>query len=189
MRRLVGTALGLMLFAVPVPGWTDDIYHWVDRAGNVHYSNTSGGAGASSDSMPSEPEATTGEAGDGGDAAAGDVASAPAAADAADAFSSSASLRRYALERDLRATDGQIRELDSRLAILARARAQNQQGSAATGGVATAADVRSEEEKTIAAQRDELTKHKDEVRADYGKLRDEVTSRLGTLPEWWIEVR
>src|SRR5581483_10051757 len=49
------------------------------------------------------------------------------------------------------ATDRRLRELDGRLASLARARGRNAAGSAATGGVGTdAIDVRSEEEKALA---------------------------------------
>ncbi len=113
----------------------------------------------------------------------------------ADTFSATASLRRSALERDLRATARRLHEIDARLSTLARARGQHAQGSAATGGVAapTAApegiDLRSEEERTLATEREQLAQHADQVRNDAAKLREEVTARFGATPPWWIDLR
>src|SRR5919201_580606 len=97
----------LALLALAAPGWSGDIYRWTDDAGHVHYSN-----------MDAEGAGAT---------APGDAVS----------FSADASLRRNALERDLRATQQRLREIDARLALLAQARTQHTQGSAATGGVGT----------------------------------------------------
>jgi len=107
-----------------------------------------------------------------------------------EAFSASASLRRNALERDLRATEKRIGELDARIATLARAHGARADEARATSGVGTNLDVRSEEEKTLSEERDKLVQHATEVRADAGRLRDEVTAHAGgTTPDWWIDVR
>jgi len=145
-----------------------DIYRSTDAAGRTVYSN---GPGTPSDA----PERR-----------------APAASpspDNVDEFSTSASLRRQALERDLRAADRRLRDVDAQLATLARARMRNAGGSEATGGVrAPALDVRSEEEKTLAAEHDQLSQHIVDTRNAYAKLRDEVTAHLGGTPSWWIEL-
>ena len=175
------TVWGVMLATVALvpPAWSGDIYRWSDSSGNVHYSNIDGVDGGTK----IEPAERARADDDDGDA---EASTAPDTG----AFSAQASLRRNALERDLRATDRRLRELDGRLASLARARGQNAAGSAATGGVGTGAlDVRSDEEKTLATEREQLAQHATEVRADAARLRDEVTTRLGTTPAWWIDVR
>ena len=106
------------------------------------------------------------------------------------AFSADVSLRRNALERDLRATEKRLRELDTRLATLARARARNAANTVSTGGVrAPGAEMRSEEEKALAEEREQLAQHALEVKGVAVKLRDEVTARVGETPAWWIDVR
>jgi hypothetical protein len=187
MRRLVGVALGVA--ALGSPALSDEIYRWTDASGRVHYANTgTGGPRAERQDLG----APSGDAEAGGDAEANDdpvpdpVAT---AAEEATAYSTQASLRRAALEQDLRATEKQMGALDQRLAELALARGQNARGSAATGGVAGNMAVRSEEETALGAEREKLAKHAEQLRGEYGKLRDEVTTRLGTTPAWWIDVR
>ena len=182
----------LALLALSAPGWSSDIYRWTDGAGNVHYSNMDAegddAAAVAHERAAEEAPAdltddTTDDAAD-RTAARGDSA-----------FSATASLRRNALERDLRAAARRLHEIDARLATLARARGQHAQGSVATGGVAapTAApegiDLRSEEERTLATEREQLVQHADQVRSDAAKLREEVTARLGATPPWWIDLR
>jgi hypothetical protein len=105
-------------------------------------------------------------------------------------FSTDVSLRRNALERQLRITHQRLREFDGRLAALARARMDNSGGSAATGGLGTSAgDFRSEQEKALGAERDQVAERASALQSDYGKLREEVTARLGTTPDWWVDVR
>ena len=186
----------LALLALATPGWSGDIYRWTDGAGNVHYSNMSaegGDAAAVARDAPVAPPEEEASAGlDGAtDEAAGETTT-PADPGA---FSTNASLRRSALERDLGATQRRLHEVDARLAALARARGQHAQGSAATGGVATPTaapegiDLRSEEERTLATEREQLVQHADQVRSDAAKLREEVTARLGATPPWWIDLR
>jgi len=180
----MGLVVGLVTLAVPA--WSEDIYRWTDRAGTVHYSNTSPGTGHATrvpsvaSSVPEERPAS----------GSGEAASAAAAGDA-ETFSTDASLRRNALERDVRATERHLRELDSRLAAFARVRAQNGTGSAATGGVGTnAVDFRSEEERALADERERVAQHAADVRNDAAQLRQEVMARFGgTIPPWWIDVR
>ncbi|HUE30623.1 MAG TPA: hypothetical protein VMR79_07095, partial [Verrucomicrobiae bacterium] len=160
--------------------------------GNVHYSNMAvegaDGAAVASD-VPAAPSAEEAPA------SPDDAAEGSAAPGDVDTFSADASLRRNALERDLRATARRLHEIDARVATLARARGEHAQGSAATGGVATptvapeGVDLRSEEERTLATEREQLVQHADQVRSDAGKLRDEVTARLGATPPWWIDLR
>ena len=172
--RTVGLMVGLLAFAAPA--WADEIERWTDAAGNVHYTNAPGP-----------------RTGDESDATAAPAAHGDAAADTdsdAGAYSTSASLRRNALERDLRATEKRIRDIDAKLASLARARGQHAKGSAATGGVGTVAvDVRSEEEKALEAEREPLAQHAAEVRNEAARLKQEVTAHLGATPDWWIDLR
>ena len=201
MRMLAYATLAVL--AGFAPGWAEEIHRWTDSSGRVHYSNTP--TGRSADGAPS-PSGQAYEPSGGGQAydPSGDAearpgvrehdpeAPAPAAAaqsatEADDAFSTQASLRRSTLARDIRDTEKRIKGIDARLSDLQRVRARNAQGSAATGGVRASLDVRSDEEERLAEQREELSKHATEVRNDYTKLRQEVTSRLGTTPPWWID--
>jgi|SRR5581483_1856438 len=176
MRMAWGVVLATV--AVVAPAWSSDIYRWTDSSGSIHYSNIDGADGGT--------KIAPAERAGGEDDDETEASTAPET----DTFSAQASLRRNALERDLRATDRRLRELDGRLASLARARGRNAAGSAATGGVGTdAIDVRSEEEKALATEREQLARHAAEVRGDAARLRDEVTSRFGTTPAWWIDVR
>ena len=180
--RMMGFLMGLV--ALVAPAWSQDMYRWTDGAGTVHYSNTSSG-NAHATRIPSVASPASEER-----PASGDVASAGSAGDA-EAFSADASLRRNALERDVRATERRLGELDARLAAFARARGQNARGSAATGGVGTnAVDVRSEEERALADERERVAQHAAEVRNEAAQLRQEVLARFGgTAPPWWIDVR
>jgi uncharacterized protein DUF4124 len=177
--RVLGVVVVLALAAA---ARGDEIYRWTDDSGHVHYSNSSApDSGATR--VPSAPQAgrpereTTNEPGEN---APGDP----------ETFSAGVSLRRNALERDLRATERRLREIDTRLATLARARQQNAAGSSATGGVGANLDLRSEEEKSLAAEREQLAQHAAEVKSDGARLRQEVTARSGgTTPDWWIDLR
>lgn len=171
------------------PGWAEEIHRWTDSAGRVHYSNSPTGRSANEAPPPSgqalehgaDAEATPGVGEHGG------AAVASPGAEEQESFSTQASLRRSTLERDLRDTEKRIKGIDTRLSDLQRVRARNAQGSVATGGVKTSLDVRSEEEQRLADEREALAKHVTDVRNDYTKLRQEVTSRLGTTPAWWID--
>jgi len=159
-------ALGLVLLAGSARA--DEIYRSTDGTGRPVFSNGPRTGDARRDVAP---------------------ATAPATEDA-ETFSTSASLRRQALERDLRTAERRLRDLDTQLAALGRARTRNAGGSEATGGVrAAAAGVRSEEEQSLGAEREQLAQHVADVRAAYAKLREEVTARLGATPSWWIELR
>jgi len=160
------TVLGLALCAGSARA--GDIYRSTDAAGRTVYSN---GPGTPSDAGKARAPATS------------------SSREGTDDFSTSASLRRQALERDLRASDHRLRDLDAQLATLARARMRNAGGSEATGGVrAPATDVRSDEEKALSAERDGVAQHVAEARGAYAKLREEVAARLGGTPSWWIEL-
>ena len=188
----------LALLALSAPGWSSDIYRWPDGAGNVHYSNMDAegddAASVARDApvAPPDEEASLNDAtGDTADDAAGGT-TAPADPSA---FSTDASLRRNALERDLRATQQRLHEVDAHLAALARARSQHAQGSAATGGVGTPTpapqgiDLRSEEERSLATEREQVAQHAEQVRNDATRLLQEVTARFGVTPPWWIDIR
>ena len=160
----------------------DDIYRWTDAGGGVHYSNS----GAPLDGSTRVPDTAAAPS---RHARAADGSDEPPPGDA-DSFSAGVSLRRNALEHDLRASEKRLRELDARLATLARARRQNAGGRAETGGVGANLDVRSEEERTLATEREQVAQHAAEVRSDAARLRAEVTARSGgTTPDWWIDVR
>lgn len=175
----LATAVGVSLTVLVGSGWADEIYRWTDAGGRVHYSNTptTGGTptGLATDETPAE---TGGE----------DAAVAPD--DDGGVFSTDASLRRNAIEREARSTERRLRDLDDHLASLARARMANAAGSVATGGVVTlAGDVRSEEERVLAEERAQLAERAQNLQGEYGKLRDEVTTRFGTTPAWWVDLR
>jgi hypothetical protein len=173
--RTLGLMVGLL--ALAAPAWADEIERWIDAAGNVHYTNAPGPRTGDESDATAAP------------AAHGDAAAVGTDSDA-DTYSTSASLRRNALERDLRATEKKIRDIDAKLATLARVRGQHAKGSAATGGVGTVTvDVRSEEEKALETEREPLAQHAVEVRNEAARLRQEVTARLGATPPWWIDIR
>ncbi|TMB20246.1 MAG: DUF4124 domain-containing protein [Deltaproteobacteria bacterium] len=182
----------LALLALATPGWSGDIYRWTDAAGDVHYSNMAADGADAAPVARGEPVAAPAERApaDPHDAAEGTTAPTDA-----DTFSAGASLRRSALERQLRATERRLREVDAGLATLARARSQHAQGSAATGGVGTPTaapqgiDLRSEEERNLATEREQLAQHAEQVRNDAARLCQEVTARLGATPPWWIDIR
>src|SRR5438094_284956 len=143
--RTVGLMLGAL--ALAAPAWSDDIYRWTDEAGNVHYSNTPSAAGngttVTSGGVPQQDQPAAPPADRRAAAASGEEGQAAPAEGDSDTYSTSVSVRRNALERDLRATERRLRDIDARLSALARARTQNAAGSAATGGVGTqAVDLR-----------------------------------------------
>src|SRR5207247_7196263 len=102
----------LALRALSARGWSSDIYRWTDGAGNVHYSNMDA-EGDDAAAVAHEPAAPSAEEvpADLTD----DTAERTAARGDSDTFSADVSLRRTALERDLRATAGRLHEIDARL--------------------------------------------------------------------------
>jgi hypothetical protein len=183
---MVWIVLGLVALAPPARA--NEIYRWTDRAGGVHYTNTPT-VGAEPTDMPAPEAAEQAEA----DELEARAETPPAEIEPSDedrAYFASVSLKRNALERELRSTDKQLRTLDDRLSNMARVRTRNRAGSEATGGVGTlAVDVRSEEERALAAEREQVDKRAEELRAEGARLRDEVTARVGSTPAWWIDVR
>ncbi len=178
MRMVMVAAVALAL-----PAWAGDIYRWTDADGHVHVSNRPTAGTGRGDSAPPSAEPTDDEDGDG---------SSPGSPKGAggEAFSASASLRRNALERDLRATERKLRELDARLTSLARARGERADAARATSGVGTNLGVRSEEEKALTTEREQLAQHAAEVRSAGAQLREEVTMHSGGVtPDWWVDIR
>jgi hypothetical protein len=184
--RTVGWMVATLALVVAATGaHADDIYRWTDRGGSVHYSNTPSNAPAAT-TRESASERSSREPA----ASAPDRKADAAGGEDTDAFFASASLRRNALERDFRATRKEIDGIDAKLGTLKRAREQHAQGSAATGGVGANLQVQSEEERALAARREDLTKHATEIQTEAGQLRTDVTTHAGgTTPAWWIDVR
>ena len=176
--RMVWLTVGMLALALPAR--SSDIYRWTDGAGNVHYSNT-----------PNTGHAAKAVGSDGGPAVDDDEGRPGADRDPdADAYSASASLRRNALERELRATEKRVREVDAQLAKLARARGDRADAARTTSGVGTNLDVRSEEEKALATEKEQLAQHAVQVRSDAAQLRQEVTQHSGgATPDWWVDIR
>jgi hypothetical protein len=190
--RTVGVTVGLiaLVLAGASTARADDVFRWRDGGGQMHFSNVPAAGGESMGIEAAEPDA--GATASASDTGMGEPATdrAPAAGEPDTAFSTSASLRRQQLERDLRDTKRRMHALDDQIGSLARARTQNSAGSVATGGVrANATEARADEEKSLADEREQLKAHETEVRNAYTQLRDEVTTRLGGVPDWWIEVR
>jgi hypothetical protein len=173
----------------------DEVYRMRDEQGRVHYSNSQL-PGAEPLSVPgletitprvSPSPATAGDA----QAASSEthaVEASPGAGGSDEAYVTSAAARRRGLERELRALRGRIRALDGRLDEQGRLRRRAAEHADITGGVVPA-EVRSEEEKAIAGERETLAKQEQGLRADYDKLRVEVSERLGSRPAWWVDVR
>jgi hypothetical protein len=178
-------AVGVSLTVLAGSGWADEIYRWTDAAGNVHFSNTPTSGGTPTvlnDEQPlgmAAPEA-------GGEGVA--AAAIPAAAEDT-GFSTDASLRRNAIERESRAAERRLRQIDDQLASLGRARSARS-GDPATGGVVLlGGDVRSDEERSLEREREELAKRNETLQSDYAKLREEVSARLGGVPPWWVDLK
>jgi hypothetical protein len=190
--RTVGVVVGLIALVLGSSvARADDVFRWRDGDGQMHFSNVPS-PGAQPLAMESDDGAigTASARPTGSGAAEAGIQGAPAAMEADSAFSTSASLRRQQLERDLRDTKRRMKALDDQIGSLARVRTQNAAGSVSTGGVrANATEVRADEEKSLSEQREQLKAHETEVRGAYTQLHDEVTSRLGGVPDWWIEVR
>ena len=207
--RMVGR-IALASVALVAPAWSQDVYRWQDSSGQVHYSDTSAGspgtARLSDQPLPYDATPPDAETADAPAPARGAAADAPPADDGLDAgqrapsgpvpedqvagVSTNASLRRNELERDLRTTEKRIDAINSQLRALAAQRTRFAGGMDATGGVRTsAADVRSEEEKALEAERQELSQHAVEIRSAAVKLREETKTQLGSTPDWWVDVR
>ena len=175
----------LALLALATSGWAGDIYRWTDSSGNVHYSNMEAEGSDATAVAPAGPAAAPrDDAAPRAARATRDAEDGEAAPADADAFSAGASLRRNGLERDLRATERRLHAIDGQMTTLARARGQH-----APALVPDGLDLRSEEEKDLAAEREKLTQHATQVRSDAAQLRQEVTARLGATPPWWIDLR
>jgi len=181
------------------------------RPGVAHYSNVPAGTpsgvsmydtddGVARPSDDAAPAAAVGEPGGeaeaGGDGAPPSVAVAdvPAGAAAAPedaAFSTSASLQRRQLERQIHDAQQRIGDIDREMQTHAAARTRSSEhGSAAVGGLrAQAKDVLSPEEERLAKEKAQLEAEVSETRKQYAALRAEVTGRLGRTPDWWVELR
>lgn len=161
-----------------------EIYQWRDGAGNVHFSNVPTARSEPTGLRNDPSQAPRDASPDGSDGAV----AAPSEED--QAYASDASNRRSALERQLRSAERHVKDIDAKMAALARARTRNAQGSAATGGVGTqAAGVQSDEELALAEERAKANKQVEALKGNYGQLRDEVTAHMGATPDWWINVR
>jgi hypothetical protein len=188
MMRMVGSVT-LALVAFVAPAWSGDVYSWKDSRGQMHYTNTAPARDDEPEPAAAEPAAEPAAAAATDDTAEEAAAPAEPLSDAeSSALSASVSLQRNALERDLRNTESRIRAIDARLKVLADAR-KNHGAPAGAGVLPGGIDLRSEEEKELSAQREELAQHSAEVRSQAAKLRQEVSAKLGGTPGWWIDVR
>ncbi len=200
MRRMVAwmVPVGVLGFVAPTLAG-EVIYRWVDTGGGVHFSNVpSPGARETDLAVADEPGSPEGmpvgpPEGEGqiAERSHGDGDSAPGPAGQRDAteVSAQSSLRRQQLEREIKQSDQQLKDIDSQLQKMAQLRSRFAKGTAMTGGVATNADsARSPEEKQLAEQREQVAQQSAALRTQYGKLRDEVTAQLGGVPDWWIDV-
>lgn len=172
------------------------IYRWVDTKGGVHFSNVPSPGARETDlavaDEPGMPDALPvgrpeGE-GQVAEPAHGDEAVAAAQRDVTE-VSSQSSLRRQQLEREIKQSDQQLKDIDGQLQKMAQLRTRFAKGSDMTGGVATNAEsARSPEEKQLVEQREQIAQQSAALRTQYSKLRDEVTAQLGGVPDWWIDV-
>jgi Domain of unknown function (DUF4124) len=141
----------------------EQIYRWVDASGGVHFSNAPAEESHAADvgteavrmqtgapeAPPAAPRGTAVQASRGAppDASPGDR------------------LRRYGRERDLRATQQRLQDIDAQLAALAKVRTAHAGGTPGTGGLGTnAAAYLSPEEEKLQTERDEVQQQLDELR-------------------------
>ncbi len=178
----IGTMTGVLVLGLAAGAVAGDIYRWTDAKGQMHFSNVPVGSGdqrglvSEEEAPPIDTAAATAEP-------SGSAAETPEQADA----SAEASLRRQALERELRQTQAELRDVDRQLAEAAKLRTRFTE---ATGGLGTRAEnVRTPEEEQLEAKRAQLAKHAEELRQQYDDLRTEVTRSFGGTPDWWVDLR
>jgi hypothetical protein len=181
----IGTMAGVLVLGLAAGVFAGDIYRWTDAKGQVHFSNVPVSSGDQR-GLVSEEEAPPIDTASATAEPSGSAAETPEQADA----SAEASLRRQALERELRETQAELRDVDRQLAEAAKLRTRFAKGTEATGGLGTRAEnVRTPEEDQLAAKRAQLAKHAEELRQQYEELRAEVTRSFGGTPDWWVDLR
>jgi hypothetical protein len=194
MRSVCGALL--MVVALTGSSLADEMYRWKDSSGGLHFENVpEPGERRRREDAGAVPtgDIVADQGGEPGDPSLYGTDDEPKkrklTADEEATFSTDVSVRRSQLERELRGTEGRIRQIDGQLATLARARTKNSRGSEATGGVAAPANILSPEEESLVDERDQLAQHAVDVRNDAAELRQEVEARLGTVPAWWTDIR
>ncbi|MFN8545736.1 MAG: DUF4124 domain-containing protein [Candidatus Binatia bacterium] len=202
MRRNLVVAvvtMGVLGLLASGPLWaagpSDEVYRWVDGQGRVHYSNVPA-PGAEPTGIVADDDAAPPSAAVQGENEGNGIAPSPAPPSSpnqesaldpneAEAVASRVSVERRQLDRELKQTQRELQDIDTRLDTLARARTAHAKGTPGTGGVGTnAAAYQSDEETQLAKRRAELLDRTDKARSQYGKLRAEVTSAAGTTPDW-----
>lgn len=149
-------------------GEEDQVYRWADRGGHLHFSNVpSPGSEAtgivSNEELPVTPPAPPGQPG------ATQGGSNPGSPDHEE--SPHAAVQRQDLERQIKDAERQLHALDARLGDLAAVRTRFAKGTPVGGGLpSNAGGVLSDEEKSLAQQRDSLKAGVERMRADMGKL-------------------
>ena len=176
MRSSLLILLAVVLGTTGRSGAGDDqVYRWADRGGHMHFSNVpSPGAEAtgivSKEELPVTPPTSPGQPAnaasphgvpqDGSNAGSADREESPHAA-----------VQRQELERQIKDAERQLHALDARLGDLAATRTRFAKGAPVGGGLATnAGGALSDEEKSLAHQRDSLKAGVEKMRADIGKL-------------------
>jgi hypothetical protein len=140
----------LVVLALAGSAGADQIYHWVDSSGRVHFSNAPAVDSHASDVGTDEIRMQTTAP---PPAAAGTPAATGAAESAADRV------------HDLRAAQRRLEDIDAQLATLAKARTAHAGGTPGTGGLGTnAAEYLSPEEEKLKGERGEVEQQINELR-------------------------
>ena len=151
----------------------DEVFRWTDPGGHMHFSNVpSPGSEAtgivSNEALPVTPPTPPGRPADTTHAAAqdGSTAGSPDGEESAHT-----AVERQDLERQIKDAERQLHALDARLGDLAAVRTRFAKGTPVGGGLpSNASGVLSDEEKTLAQQRDSLQANVTRMRTDIGKL-------------------
>ena len=176
------------------PAAAATMYMWRDPGGTPHYSNVPV-TGQHAIPIDDAEQATTLDPPPAAEEPLADAdentevqpvaAQAPLAAlsdEERDQFSSSASLRRQSLERTYRAAQRKLADLDHQLTTLSRTRTQHADRGANAGGAVAY------EERPLLTEKTTIEHQLEETRTAYGALTSEVSTRLGTLPDWWMRL-
>lgn len=177
----------------------DQVYRWTDEKGKVHFSNVApaGQEVESEESSPSTPATSEPES------PASEAAEAPEGSSAVsaketpgrftdlsdDTFSARVSRERTALKKELAQAKRRIRDIEEEIKTVREER-QQAVGVALQRlqGMSIPSDVESEREQSLKKEKEDKEKRIQEIRKEYGELREEAAKRYGGVPGWWLPI-
>jgi hypothetical protein len=175
------------------------VYKWTDPNGKVHFSNVSP-EGESSTQEPAAPapqgieaQAPAGEGAEPSAPPSGSDSSAQrsgAHSDLSeDQFSAQVSTTRMHLKRELSQVKQQSQEAGDKLAELKKERDEpTRMGIELLQKAYGPEEHASSEEEDLRKQKEKADRRADEIRKQYGDLKDEAVKRFGHQPSWWLPI-